>query len=683
MEELEEDAGAEARYQALSSADRPQLVQALYDPSWRVRRAAADALARGPADETVVHQLIAVLGDRGQTGARNAAAASLAAMGSVATDPLLMLLRHPDPDQRKLAADILGERRDQGALEALEWALNDKDFNVQGAAAEALGRIGGPRAARALSVLLDSPEVLVQACALDALLALKRPPPLPRLLPLLAEPSTARGAFRLLGLVDHPAAHAKVSAAVRSVTTRDAALLALGAEPRPLSTEAEASLKAALEASPRAVDWLDRGLAHSDRTVRLGAMQAAGVLRAAALAPAVARAAEDAELAEQASRTLTRLGLYGAIALLEGDSAELLAMGTEARAVASEAITRVGEPVLVPQLTRLLGSGDPELAEVAARALGRCRSTQAISPLIEALQDDLLASAAGRALARIGASFPTEVVAALEAVPMRPHVLRALVKVDPKRAAAAVKAAAHDSDDAMRAVAAEAAAELSRVPAKLAASDSLTPPGFVPAVTRAEPGQGASEVPLTVTDAAELLGRSLSDESSAVRRAATQALARIDRPAALPLLTRALRDRDSSVQAAACEASAVLGEPAVVPRLIELTQVPHGFVVIAALQALAAHGALDDATGAGALEHADPDVVKAALALLADRALSVPHALNHLRHARWDVRAAAARALEVSADAAALAALRSAIAVEPDGMAKEIFERVAARLAER
>jgi HEAT repeat protein len=288
---------------------------------------------------------------------------------------------------------------------------------------------------------------------------------------------------------------------------------------------------------------------------------------------------------------------------------------------------------------------------------------------------------------------------------MKPHVLRALVKVDPKRAAAAVKAAAHDSDDAMRAAAAETAAELSRAPAsfpgplrgrvgraglgpvssELAEGDGLTPPGFVPAVTRADPtsGSAAAEPPLTPADAAELLGRSLSDESAVVRRAATLALARLERTVALPLLTRALRDRESSVLAAACDASAVLGDGAVVPRLQELTQTPHGFVVVAALQALAAHGALDDATGTRALQHADADVVKAALALLADRAACIHHAVVHLRHARWDVRAAAARALDVSADVSALAALRSAIAVEPDGMAREIFERVAARLAER
>jgi HEAT repeat protein len=709
MEDLEEDPGAEARYRALASADPEGLVKALYDASWRVRRAAADALARGPAHEAVASRLIEVLGDRGQTGARNAAAAALGGMGPAATAPLLELLRHADPDQRKLAADILGERRDAAAIEALERAVDDADPNVRGAAAEALGRIGGVRAARVLLGLLDAKEPLVQACALDALFALKRPPPLPRLLPLLEQRSTARVAYRLLGLVDHPAARARVSAAVRDAGTREASLIALGVEARAWPADAEAALKAALEASPDVVAWLKKELGHSEQTVRLGALRAAAALKAPALAPAVARGAEDVGLAEEAARTLNRLGLYGALALLETDSAELLTMGPEARAVASEAIMRVGEPVLVPHLTRLLSSGDPELAEMAARALGRCRTAEAIAPLVDALeQEDALASAAGRALARIGASFPHQVVAALESVAMRPHVLRALVRVDPARAAAAVREAAHDSDEAMRAVAVEAAATLGvrartddaeatpsgsgTEPSRTARGDGTAAATFGRSSEEAaadsgepltEPTHLPTGVGVSSVDVAELVGRGLGDEAAMVRRAAARALPRLERDAALPLLSRALQDRDPSVLAAACDAVAVLDAPDVDVRVDALTGSADGFVVIASLNALAAGGVLSDVTGARALVHSDPEVVKTALALLADRAFCAAHASTHLRHARWDVRIAAARALEVSADAQALGAVRAALAVESDRMAKEVLESVAQRLAER
>lgn len=643
QDELHDDPGAEGRYRALGNANREERLTALYDASWRVRRLAAELVARDHPDEALVHRLIAVLSDRGQTGARNAAVTALSQAGPVALPALLALLAHPDPDQRKLAADVLGVRRETGAFDALTRALNDADPNVQGAAAEALGCLGGAKAAHAVAKLLGSPQPLVRACALEALFALRWAPPLTELVPLLP----ARGAFRLLGLVTHPSAVAVVCRALESDATRDAALAALGIDERPWPQDAEAQLRASLRAGPDVEVWLRRALKAEDRAVRIGAMHAVAALKAAALAPAVADAAGDGDAAEQASRTLTRLGLFGALALIQADEPPILAMGPEARAVASEAVVRVGEPALVPHLQRLMQSGDAELAEVATRALGRCRTPQAIAPLLEALTDDALASAASRALGRLGASFRAEVVWALGAVPMKPHVLRALVQVDPQVARAAVRNAANDGDAALRAAAAEAA-------------NILAP-----------------------SDAVEALGVALTDEAPMVRRAAVRALTRSGRGPAAPLLARALRDRDASVLAAACDAAAELKVPAVAARVAELTAATEGFVVLAALQALASLAALDEAKAVAALTHLDAEVVKAALALTAERPMARAHAERLLFHPRWDVRAAAARALEVTANADVVPRLREAIARETDAMAREILEGVASRLAER
>ena len=68
-------------------------------------------------------QLIAVLSDRGQTGARNAAATALAQLGPAAVPALLQLLEHADGDQRKFAADILGDLRLPAAVEGLVGRL--------------------------------------------------------------------------------------------------------------------------------------------------------------------------------------------------------------------------------------------------------------------------------------------------------------------------------------------------------------------------------------------------------------------------------------------------------------------------------------------------------------------------------------------------------------------------------
>ena len=178
---LEGDEAAEARYQALlkagtSGAALEGLVAALYDVSWRVRKLGAELLSRVEVTPALVNRLIAVLGDRGQTGARNAAAMALAQFGPAAMPSLIGLLNHADPDQRKFAADILGELRQPDAVGALIERVGDRDANVCVAAAEALGRIGGMEACRALEHLLDSEEPLLRLCALEGLAQLGRPP---------------------------------------------------------------------------------------------------------------------------------------------------------------------------------------------------------------------------------------------------------------------------------------------------------------------------------------------------------------------------------------------------------------------------------------------------------------------------------------------------------------------------
>ncbi|HEX4620936.1 MAG TPA: HEAT repeat domain-containing protein, partial [Myxococcaceae bacterium] len=150
------DAAEEERYRAVLAqpAADPNAVEAfaraLYDESWRVRRAAVERLGEVSDRPAALSALLHALADRGQTGARNAAAEALARMGNDAAPSLVSLLGHADPDQRKFAADILALIRAPSAEPGLIAALEDPDANVRVSAAEALGRLGGPDAARAL-----------------------------------------------------------------------------------------------------------------------------------------------------------------------------------------------------------------------------------------------------------------------------------------------------------------------------------------------------------------------------------------------------------------------------------------------------------------------------------------------------------------------------------------------------
>src|SRR5690348_16984312 len=95
------------------------LARALYDASWRVRRA---ALSR--AGETA-GRLVKVLEDRDHPGARNAAADALARIGEPSLPFVLTLLASPEADRRKFAVEILAQMGTRAGERPLIQTLAD------------------------------------------------------------------------------------------------------------------------------------------------------------------------------------------------------------------------------------------------------------------------------------------------------------------------------------------------------------------------------------------------------------------------------------------------------------------------------------------------------------------------------------------------------------------------------
>ncbi len=653
MRWLQADAAAESRYRALDAlpvaaqAVEP-LLAALKDESWRVRRLAAERLGALEPTTDIIGALIALLAQRDETGARNAAASVLAQLGAPTLPAVVELLRHPDPDQRKFAADILGEQQRSEAVGPLVHALNDADANVRTAAAEALGRVGGAEARRALELLLGSRDVMLRVCALEGLASLGLAPSLPSLVPLLSDPLTRRSAWRLLGHVHHPTAAMLTVRGLLARETRDAALVALGSSRTPWGADFEAELRTTLRSVIDLRLWLESALSSSEDERHLGALLLARALGDASLAVPIAASVRGAHDGQLALDSLVRMGSPAARVLLS--SAETLAdLPGEARAVVTDAIIRLAEPSLVPLLISLVDSGDPELAELGARALGRTRSVDAVAPLLRLFEDDALAVHAYRALVALAQSWPDEVRAALTPLVQRrlqPHEVRAWAEIVGAQAADVLRRAMHDADPALRAAAAEA---------------SLSTPADTHAVLQA----------------------SLMDESPLVRRAAARAIAHLPAAESIALLQRALADPDASVLALACTAAGEVGSVVSATRLRELCRHADASVVLAAVEALALLGRLTDELLLRTATHADEEVVKLALSLGADRPLLLDKALAALTHPRWDVRVAGARLLSVSAGRDALGPLLDSVAREPDPVARALLSDAADTLTRR
>jgi HEAT repeat protein len=649
----------EARYRALLELDvsasgaREALVAGLHDESWRVRRAAADGLTRVPERDKVVERLISVLGERDETGARNAAAESLAGLGREAMAPLLRLLGHVDPDQRKFAADILGQLGLPEAEDALSRAmLEDTDLNVRVAAAEALGRVGGKAAARALERTLHDPEPLLQLSALESLAALRHPPPLPEVVRLLAIPTLKRSAYRVLGLIPQVAATELVCRGLgaESRSTREAALVALGtqaglAEPS-LRPEMDAAVRLALKRLPEALGWVVSALESNDIELKAGALVAAAALREPQLAPLVAEVAQEERLMPEVIRTLAHFGPETGRELL----ASMDRLSFPAREAAGQVLVGMVDATFVPELVQMLEWGELDLKVVAVRALGRTRSLEAVEPLARQLSHPELAGPAARALVLLAGSFPRQVAQALESALERgaePVVLSALVRVGGTAMLPLVRRTAHQASVPLRATAVEV----------LAAVDP--------------------------TGGLELARQALADEAPRVRAAAVRVLGQVGDGSMAGLLKQALADDALEVRLAALEAVGECGALERVADLEALVQHPDGAIVYRVVQALARLGALGDEVLRRAVSHADHEVVKAALLAGAASAEGVSLAVGLLGHASWDVRAAAARVLGDSGGPECLPAARAALEAETDALARCALTDAVERLSGR
>lgn len=615
MTQAETDSTAEQRYRRLAElgadAGVQPIIDALFDDSWRVRRLAAERLGAMEPTETVVPALVDVLA-RGDTGARNAAATALPHLGPRAVPALVTLLASPEPDQRKLAAEILGAIGDASATPALVSTLADRDLNVRLAAIEALGSTGGPLAAPALVNALAGAEPLLQVGALEALRSLDTAPPLPALVSLLSAPSTRRSAWLLLGHVRHRAALGLIVRALRSPATRELAVLALGGSLAPLPDDIERELSMALHDTDTVTTWLASCLSADDRPRRIGALQVVAALDLTALAPQVAAASEGFGLGPLCLRVLGSLGIAGAEVLLRG-TPTLSELSWEARVIASEAIIDCAGPRLVPPLIALLRDGEPELSEFAVRALGMSASVDAVAPVIKALDSPPLASVAEVAITQLATHFPAQVRAEL--------ATRLTGKLTPELVTAWARTGGAEAREVLRRALHDASAEVRAAGAQVAALDEAT--------------------------AASLLSMALVDEAPGVRRATARALGKLG-PSARPTLDRLLTDRDATVLAEATRAALTLEASWAVPRLLELVRHTDAGVAVGATHALLGLGAPTHTFLEVALTHLDPEVVKVALLEAAELPPVIEAARRLISSHRWDVRAAAASVLAVS-----------------------------------
>jgi HEAT repeat protein len=672
------------RVAALPAADAvAALVERLSDPSWRVRKAAVELIVAMCDAPGCLECVVGALADGENPGRRNSAVEALVRCGRRSVPHLVRAIGSHDSDVRKLVIDALAGIADPAAEPALLSALADRDANVRAAAADALAGFGGARVERGLRgvAMRADEDRLVRLSALRSLGALDAPVAAAEISPLLDDPILRPAAIDLLGRSEDAEAHVLLKwLASESRSSRMAAVracLRLLARCDGLDSERLADeIRAAATGLPAVEDAI-AALAEGDLAAQLVSVNFLGVVRDPRAVVPILAAARDEALAEVCLATLEALG-----PLAEG--------------AVDEAWPRLDAGV----------RGD------ACRLLGRTRGDAGAGRLRGALDDPApeVRIEAARAVARRGlATALPNLLARLESLADADEI-----EVEEERTAlteALIGVASGPGDEAAGGAAREArgASAFELLAARIPAA-----------------GEG---VRLAIASVAGRVGRAsdgptaallLKDPSPRVRRAAVEAVARLDPGAAAEPLRLALADEVAEVRTAAAAALGASGGDAVVDDLERLADDPDPRVRAAAvrsigrrlagcgdpalrarglgrlqaaledgdLAALAAVEALRELGGPAArgvgplLSRPEPELVKEAVACLAahgdpgDLAALVPL----VAHAHWSVRAEAIAALAERRFSAAVPSILRRLEVEQDHFVRAEILRALERL---
>ncbi len=594
-----------------------QVLHAFGDESWRVRKEASDLFLSLPRAGELAGQVVELLHSHDNAGLRNAAVDILTRLGRHSIPYLLEEVACSDHDVRKFVLDILGEIGDESCLMAMVKTLEDPDQNVRASAAENLGKLRLVEAVPALLQAMEKSDLLFRFTILEALGQIGASVPVARLIPYGEEPLLRKALFDCLGRVGGPEG---LSALADGLTdpmrnVREAAVVALarvaGNYPEQV---AETLNQLDREASGAAVS---EQLGSPGRQVQKAALKIAGLLNDGRFAASLLPLLEDEELREEAAAALVNLSSVA------GDA--LLALWTESDARRRMYLayiygaSRCG--AALPLLTSGLASGDPELGQICAQALGQIGDGAAIPALARCLADDAgeVRQAANQALVQLS-NVDSE--ALLQAV------VPLLEEEDPelRMHAVGVIGQCHGDqvEDCLAFALKDESADVRRA-----------------AVRALEGSRGSRHL--------QTLRLALTDEDADVRRLTTEVLGAIGDPEALSPLELALQDEDIWVRASAVRALGRLGGARALVLVGQALADPVGLVGIAALETLgeaSPEQAYDLCRQA--LGHSDEEVVTAAVKLLTGSGRSDwlaearPGLLNH-RH--WDVRANFIRAM--------------------------------------
>ena len=632
-----------------------QILDALSDRDWRVRREAISLAAQTVEKSALIDALLALLVETDNIGLRNAAIEVLGLCAQGQSQKFAEACAGAGEGAKKFLVEAMGKTRDPQMIDHLELLVRGSDANVAAAAVEALVCIGGARAEALLKEGLCTPHLFLRISIVEGLTRLGTRVAWEELKPAVEDTIVRRICTELLGRTGAPEALEFLIqlATDTSPQTSAAALRAIG-ELAEAAEDQQAELVERLGASNESFRHaLHEALLHGDTATRQSAAYLSVLCRDETSIEAVIQAVAD-DVANP--ETVEALRSWGP-SLVE----PLL-------------MHRRGEPrvwAIALELAAELSSR--HLDEVPPGTRDRIRS------LIERdLTDatDAVRAAAAESLRWWGDARDCR--ALVECLNSSSHEVRAA-------ATSALEAIARHAPDLVEDALARAdldgpgGADIAQVLSRLASNGAVEvlKRGLHSGDPRTRRAVVQALAMADATDVAQLIGYAVADEDIDVQIAAVRTLGQLRTSEANAPLRTAL---DSPFPPIRAEAALALGRrdaSTAIPQIRVLLEDPEPVVIAAALDSLAWLGDSEvKAAVERALSHSDHEVFQAAL-----RAASTLPATDAegflargLQHAAWNVRMLAIKLLLDIGTKRTRKLLTDALSIESDSMVRHAIE---------
>jgi HEAT repeat protein len=630
----------------------PQLVEALVDASWAVRRAVVAALAT--AEPAAMPMLVEMLRRSRENEAKIAGLVDALAATSSEIDELLLDLAADDNVAVVCdAAQILGRRESARGVPKLKQLTQHADDNVALAAVEALGRIGGKEALDSLLVLAESRNFFRTFPTIDILGRSGDSRVLGTLLGLSVDPLYGAEAVRALGRLGDPSA---VPSLLDQLTRASGGLV--GAIALSISAIHDAAeqrfgsgliVERLLSGSAKVSELRQRlalALRRADASEQVALSQILSWIGEESTVPSLlALLRGTPAVAQGAALSLKRLGalaepqLIAAVHVGTSEERRLLVplLGGKltardqlieclsdedptVRALSCDALARTSDPAAVPAIFPLLADADARVGQAALAAIQTLGSddTRRLALAAASSADTRLRRAALRIIGYFGYAEGLDVL--IEASrssdeKLREAALAGLPFLDAPRAQSELLQAAHHESPRTRTFAVRALGHTSGEPAVLAELRSALNDGDAwvryyacQALGRLRDDSATDQIALLLEDAFgqvrvaavealahlrgarafEVLTGMLGAGDADLNRAALLAVGMSKRVEALPQLQSALASPEAATRLVALSALAELGVPEALPAIARATRDPDEGVRASAISFLAA-----------------------------------------------------------------------------------------------